>query len=59
MPIEVRELLIRANIRDGGKEETAVPAAANQQPISCDEKKKLIKECAELVMELLQKRSGR
>jgi hypothetical protein len=59
MPIEVRELLIKANINENGKRETPITATAGQKPISCDEKKKLIKECAELVLELLQQRSGR
>jgi hypothetical protein len=59
MPIEVRELLIRANIHEGDRTPSPTPASDDTVCASNEDKRALVRECAELVMEMLQQRSGR
>ena len=57
MPVQINELVIRANIVEGddkGKEPEA--KAAGKSEVNKDE---IIKECAELVLEVLRNKSER
>jgi len=57
MPVQINELVIRANIVEGdekGKEPEAKPAAGGD--VNKDE---VVKECAELVLEILRNKNQR
>lgn len=55
MPVQINEMIIRANITEGDKKE---PEAKDQGSGSLN-KDEIIKECAELVMEMISKKNER
>lgn len=57
MPVQINELVIRANIVEGDEKSKASDAKpAAQEDVNKDE---IIKECAELVLEVLRNKSER
>jgi len=57
MPIEIRELHIKANINQTGNQQPeSGPAASPEAPADTD---KLVAECVEKVLEILKQRNER
>jgi hypothetical protein len=59
MPIEIRELVIRATVEDEGGETSAKPGAPGGKPppgAASAERARLIAECVDQVMEVLREK---
>ena len=56
MPVQINELIIRANISEGGEKpagsETSSPAASA-------DKEEIIKECTQIILEILENQKQR
>jgi hypothetical protein len=55
MPVQINEMIIRANITEGDKKE---PESKDHDSGNLN-KDEIIKECAELVMEMISKKNER
>lgn len=55
MPVQINEMIIRANILEAGKKETEV----KEQGSGNVNKDEIIRECTELIMEMINKKNER
>jgi len=56
MPVQINEMIIRANITEGASSDKGVKAPAATGEVNKDE---IVKECAALVLEILQDKKQR
>ena len=59
MPIEIREMVIIASVRDESDRATPSKVAAKAKAADASHEEQLIKRCVEQVMEILQMKSER
>ncbi|MCC6411365.1 MAG: hypothetical protein IT270_06880 [Saprospiraceae bacterium] len=59
MPIKVNEIVIKATVVDTRKGQANQDANTAQGTLSDDDKKNLVTECVEQVMEILQRKNER
>ncbi|MEM7015574.1 MAG: DUF5908 family protein [Verrucomicrobiota bacterium] len=58
MPVEIRELVVRAVINEGGKTKSE-PAAAGAQSSNAAEREQIVQECVRRVLRALKKMERR
>lgn len=59
MPLEIKELVIKVNVNEGASGTAAQGGTSGQSASQSDDKKAIIAECLEQVMEVLQKKKER
>ncbi len=58
MPVQINELIIRANVTEGGSEKKAAGSTAGADNASSG-KDDIVKECVAIVMEILKNKNQR
>lgn len=59
MPLEIRELVIKVNVNEGAGSGNSSSATAGSSSNTSNDKKAIIAECLEQVMDVLQKKKER
>jgi hypothetical protein len=59
MPIEIRELHIKLNVNQPGREQQATPAGGGGEAAANEKKQAIIAECVEQVLNILKKQKER
>jgi hypothetical protein len=59
MPVEILELIVRANVQEQTQSNTVLPAESNRNEENSFQKNVLLEECVEQVLEILRRREER
>jgi hypothetical protein len=59
MPVEILELIVRANVQEQTQSNTVLPAESNGNEENSFQKNVLLEECVEQVLEILRRREER
>lgn len=54
MPVEILEIVVRANVQENNGEAIAANTTASNTPLSASTKEKIIQQCVEQVLAILQ-----
>lgn len=59
MPLEIRELLIKTSINDGGQAQTANPTSGDSGGLDDQDQEAIIAACVEQVLAILKEKAER